>query len=160
MLQSTPGGRSLTPSATSSIGSMAPEIPAGSASTAEGILRLSLSSAQEEGNGDSQEASSSAEGRWVAFQSRAGNLVPGDTNHVQDVFVRDRVSGETRRVSVASDGTEANKDSGKTSISADGRLGAFESKASNLVSGDTNRRQDVFVHERLNGETGRGGVAG
>jgi Tol biopolymer transport system component len=84
----------------------------------------------------------------VAFESIRSNLVPGDTNDVSDVFVRDRSSGTTIRVSVASDATQTNAASSWPSISADGRSIAFESFASNLVPNDTNGTSDVFVHER------------
>src|SRR5262249_18468776 len=81
----------------------------------------------------------SADGRYVAFASLASNLVPGDTNGYWDVFVRDRQTGTTERVSVASDGTGADSDSyGGLAISADGRFVAFSSRATNLVPGDTN----------------------
>jgi Tol biopolymer transport system component len=101
-------------------------------------------------NGSSFGPSISADGRYVAFKSYASNLVPADTNGVADVFVHDRLTGQTTRVSVASDGTEANgrSDSLKVSMSADGRYVAFVSQASNLVPGDTNGDWDVFVAAR------------
>jgi Tol biopolymer transport system component len=95
----------------------------------------------------SGEPSVSADGRYVAFTSAAGNLVAGDTNSVKDVFVRDRQAGKTTRVSVDSAGAQGNNYSGAPSISADGRYVAFGSLASNLVAGDTNRYDDVFVHD-------------
>jgi Periplasmic component of the Tol biopolymer transport system len=101
----------------------------------------------------------SADGRYVAFVSAATNLVSGDTNNFQDIFVHDRQTGQTTRVSVASDGTQANGHSYAPSISADGRYVAFASLASNLVSGDTNGAWDVFVHDRQTGETTRVSVA-
>jgi hypothetical protein len=97
----------------------------------------------------------SADGRYVAFVSSASNLVPGDTNNFADVFVYDRVSHTTERVSVATDGTQANDASGAISLSADGRYISFISGASNLVSGDTNNVQDVFVHDRITHTTQR-----
>src|SRR5439155_7441870 len=90
----------------------------------------------------------SADGRLVAFQSDATNLVVGDTNGATDVFVRDRQTGMTARVSVASDGTQANNVSSYPALSADGRFVAFQSDATNLVAGDTNGTTDVFVHDR------------
>jgi Tol biopolymer transport system component len=87
----------------------------------------------------------SADGRYAAFTSRAANLVAGDRNGMPDVFVRDLMTGRTIRVSVAADGREANSGSFINGISADGRVVAFQSFASNLVPGDTNRRKDVFV---------------
>ncbi len=97
----------------------------------------------------------SADGRYVVFPSDASNLVPGDTSHRRDVFVRDRQTGTTARVSVSGTGIEANGASGYPSISADGRYVAFQSYASNLVSGDTNGFMDVFVRDRQLGTTER-----
>jgi hypothetical protein len=101
-----------------------------------------------EANADSYSPAISADGRYVAFQSLASNLVPGDTNGTVDVFVHDRAAGTTERVSLASDGAEANADSSQPAISADGQHVAFRSLASNLVPGDTNGTLDVFVHDR------------
>jgi Tol biopolymer transport system component len=91
----------------------------------------------------------SADGRFVAFQHLAGNLVADDTNEVEDVFVRDRVAGTTLRASVASSGEQADARSGlgRLSISADGRFVTFASDATNLVPGDTNGVSDTFVHD-------------
>jgi Tol biopolymer transport system component len=91
----------------------------------------------------------------VAFVSRAGNLVSGDTNGVDDVFVHDQQTGSTERVSVASDGSQGNSYSKYPSISADGRYVAFSSLSSNLVSWDTNDTLDVFLHDRQTGVTTR-----
>jgi Tol biopolymer transport system component len=121
--------------------------------------RVSVASDGAQGNGDSECPSISADGRYVAFQSYASNLVPGDTNLVRDIFVHDRLTGQTTRVSVASDGTQGNDHSRFPSISADGRYVAFASLASNLVPGDTNGKQDIFVHDRLTGQTTRVSVA-
>jgi hypothetical protein len=90
----------------------------------------------------------SADGQIVAFISHASNLVAGDTNGSNDVFVHDRVTGITERVSVDSSGVEGGGDCYSPSISADGQIVAFESASSNLVGGDTNGADDVFVHER------------
>src|SRR4051812_27799006 len=92
----------------------------------------------------------SATGRFVVFDSQATNLVPGDTNGFPDVFVRDRKTSTTERVSVSSIGEQGNAVSGsgyRPSISADGRFVAFGSGASNLVPGDTNGFPDVFVRD-------------
>lgn len=107
------------------------------------------------GNAGSTFSSVSADGRFVAFVSRASNLVPGDSNGTDDVFVRDRMNGDTVRVSVGTDGVEANAMSTAPAISADGMVVAFVSAATNLVAGDTNGRLDVFVHERATGTTQR-----
>src|SRR3989442_1497918 len=110
--------------------------------------RVSVTSGGTEGNGASLGSALSADGRFVAFQSDATNLAPGDTNGATDVFVRDRQTGMTERVSVASDGTQANNASSYPALSADGRFVAFQSDATNLVAGDTNGATDVFVHDR------------
>ena len=101
-------------------------------------------------DGASSSAVVSADGSIVAFKSSATNLVSADTNGVADVFVRDRNSGVTTRVSVSAAGTQGNLESGigQISISQDGRYVAFTSSASNLVSGDTNALSDVFVYDR------------
>ncbi len=96
-----------------------------------------------------------ADGRYVAFVSFASNIAGGDTNGVADVFVRDRLTGSTERVSVSSAGAEANARADNPAISADGRFVAFVSAAANLVQRDTNGVSDVFVHDRLTGETER-----
>src|SRR5439155_1747545 len=79
----------------------------------------------------------------------------GDTNGVSDVFLRDRAAGTTVRVSVASDGSQANGESDSAAMSADGRFVAFRSAASNLVKGDTNGLPDIFVYEVATGKTER-----
>jgi Tol biopolymer transport system component len=117
--------------------------------------RVSVDSAGMQGDGYSKAPSISADGRYVAFESVASDLVPGDTNGVLDIFVRDRQTGTIERVSVGSDGTEANDMSLYPSISADGRWVAFLSAASNLVPGDTNGVWDMFVHDRQTGATER-----
>jgi Tol biopolymer transport system component len=115
--------------------------------------RVSLSSAGEQGNGDSYGPTISADGRYVAFTSAASNLTRGDDNGELDVFVRDRVAGTTVLASVGPHGTPADGPSGAPSISGDGRIVAFESDADNLVPGDTNRTGDVFVHDLVAGAT-------
>ncbi len=106
----------------------------------------------------SVDTSISADGRFVVFQSDATNLVAGDTNGASDVFVHDRQTGTTTRVSVDSAGHEATglyPASGDPAISADGRFVAFDSNATNLVAGDTNSAYDIFVHDRQTGTTTR-----
>ena len=121
--------------------------------------RLSVASGGMQGNSSSLEPSLSADGRYVGFASVASTLVAGDTNGASDVFVHDRQTGETRRVSVASDGTQGNSQSIEPWLSVDGRYVAFASVASTLVAGDTNGVYDVFVHDRQTGETQRVSVA-
>src|SRR5439155_14246673 len=110
------------------------------------IERVSVSSSGEQGNAPSLSGSISSDGRLVAFRSDASDLVAGDTNGVSDVFLRDRAAGTTVRVSVASDGSQANGESDSAAMSADGRFVAFRSAASNLVKGDTNGLPDIFVY--------------
>ena len=88
------------------------------------------------------------DGRFVAFTSESSNLVPDDTNRVLDVFVRDILLRRIRRVSVADEGIQGNGASFHPSLSSDGRLVAFASDASNLVTGDTNGALDIFVRDR------------
>jgi archaellum component FlaF (FlaF/FlaG flagellin family) len=121
--------------------------------------RVSVSSTGEQANGWSWGGSISDNGRYVAFTAGASNLVPGDTNNTGDVFVHDRQTGQTTRVSVSSTGQQANGGSGAWSISADGRYIAFTSAASNLVPGDTNNTPDMFVHDRQTGQTTRVSVS-
>ena len=126
----------------------------------QGTERVSVDSAGNQGNGASAFPSISPDGRFVAFRSDASNLVPGDTNGIGDVFVHDRQTGATQRVSVSSSGTQAaGLNSAGASISADGRLVAFASGASNLVSGDSNNARDIFVHDRQTGATTRVSVS-
>ena len=115
----------------------------------------SVDSAGNQGNGDSLDPSTSGDGRYVAFGSFATDLVPLDTNGQGDVFVHDRQTGATQRVSVASSGGQGNNGSSSPSISENARYVAFDSWASNLVSGDTNGWGDIFVHDRQTGATTR-----
>jgi Tol biopolymer transport system component len=114
-----------------------------------------------QGNGDGNSGNSaiSADGRFVAFSSDSTNLLGpgGDTNGTTDVFVRDRQTGTTERVSVGTDGSQADLGAGGGSISADGRYVAFYSQAANLLgpSGDTNGAVDIFVRDRQTGITER-----
>jgi cold shock CspA family protein len=115
--------------------------------------RVSVASDGTQGNDNSASpggSAISAYGRYVAFSSLASNLVPGDANGKRDVFVHDRQTGQTSRVSVASDGTQGNWISGDygLDISAYGRYVAFSSAATNLVPNDTSFAEDVFVHDR------------
>jgi Tol biopolymer transport system component len=90
----------------------------------------------------------SADGRFVAFDSYADDLVAHDTNTIGDIFVHDRVTGATVRVSVDSAGAQADGESEWPALSADGRFVAFHSMATNLLANDTNGTIDVFVHDR------------
>ncbi|HEY8472602.1 MAG TPA: S8 family serine peptidase [Natronosporangium sp.] len=111
------------------------------------------------GDGTSTRPSLSADGRYVAFASTASNLVPGDTNGRSDIFVADRVEGTIELISAGIDGVPADGNASYPVITDDGRLVTFHSAATNLVPGDTNARQDVFVHDRQTGTTTRVSVA-
>jgi Tol biopolymer transport system component len=125
---------------------------------AQTTQRASVDSSGFEGAGNSGSASISADGRYVAFVSDAANLVAGDNNGTLDVFVRDRTSGTTIRVSLDSTGAEANGNSDRPALSADGRFLAFRSDATNLVAGDTNGSFDIFVRDLSTGATVRASV--
>lgn len=107
----------------------------------------SISSDGEVGSIHSRVPTLSPDGRYVAFESLAPNLVDDDTNDSRDIFVHDRDTGTTTLVSRNSDGTPGDDDSYNASISADGRYVVFQSNAENLVDDDTNGNQDVFVHD-------------
>lgn len=115
--------------------------------------RVSLSSSGSDPNSGCMSAQVSADGRWVVFESTATNLVAGDTNVANDIFLRDRLAGLTTLVSVDSAGAQGNNISFTSRLSADGRYVAFDSWASNLVSLDTNFDTDCFLHDRFTGVT-------
>jgi Tol biopolymer transport system component len=120
--------------------------------------RVSVSSAGAQGTGNAFKPAIAAGGRHVVFMSSSSNLVAGDTNGRSDVFVHDRATRVTDRVSVASDGTQGNHHSPDylfgavnatpPAISADGRYAVFNSQASNLVADDTNNKADLFLRDR------------
>ena len=91
----------------------------------------------------------SGDGRYVAFVSSATDLVAGDTNFVQDVFLRDTVANTTTRLSVSSGGAQANGDCPDADISDNGRYVVFHSTANTLVAGDTNGVSDIFLHDTV-----------
>jgi Tol biopolymer transport system component len=109
------------------------------------VERVSLASDGTEANGSSFNPAISANGRYVTYYNDASNLVPDDTNGTEDIFVYDRKTDTTERISVASDGTEANGSSFNPAISANGRYVTYGTYASNLVPDDTNSGSDVVV---------------
>ena len=117
--------------------------------------RVSVDSSGIEGNGDSIRCSISSDGRYVVYESEAVNLVASDTNGVGDIFLHDRQTAVTTMVSVDSIGVQGNGLCQRPAISANGLVIAFMSASTNLVSGDTNSRTDIFVHEHLGGQTTR-----
>lgn len=115
--------------------------------------RVSVDGNGIEGNADSTVPLISADGRYIAFSSVASNLVTGDNNGYQDIFVYDRTSATTTRVNVNDQGDEADGFSLLASLSDDGRYIAFSSYADNLVAQGSPFRRDVFVHDQTTGTT-------
>jgi len=120
--------------------------------------RVNVDSAGTEANDAANSPSLSADGRTVAFDSAADNLVAGDVNKSGDVFVHDCATGTTELVSVDSGGVQGDLPSQFALLSADGTSVAFHSAADNLVAGDSNGKVDVFVHHRATGSTVRASV--
>ena len=125
------------------------------------IERVSVSSQGAEGNPGpgSDRASLSGDGRLVAFDSAAANLVAGDNNGVIDCFVHDRTNGSTIRVSTNAVGVEGNGQSVEATISQNGRFVVFESAASNLILADNNGLEDVFIKDLQFGAIRRASVS-
>lgn len=121
------------------------------------MVSVSSSGTLASGNGgiEPQPPSISADGRYVAFEHAAGNLVEGDTNNTYDIFVRDRQAGTTRRISVSTAGEQANGESHWASIYPYGGFVAYTSAASNLVADDTNGVLDIFLYDLTSGVTTR-----
>lgn len=109
------------------------------------IERVSVSSGGEQGDSDSLAAKISGDGRYVVFMSDATDLIDNDTNGMRDIFVHDRQTGKTRRVSQRPGGAGGNRPSFDPSISSDGRSVTFRSYASNLSSDDTGGTDDLDV---------------
>ncbi|WP_455200623.1 TolB family protein [Kaarinaea lacus] len=112
--------------------------------------RISINSEGEEGNGISRNPSVSDDGRYVVFDSLSDNLVNDDNNNASDIFLRDRLLGETHRINIGNNNDETNGDSETPVISGNGTVVAFRSIASNLVDNDNNNVHDIFVRD-LNG---------
>lgn len=127
----------------------------GSAAGAGVLLRVSTESAGAEGNGSSHSPSLSADGRYEAFVSNASNLVSGDTNGRSDIFIKDTQTGQITRVSTDSAGAEGNGGCGDPSLSPDARYLAFYSASSNLVPGDSNGYEDIFLKDIQTGSITR-----
>lgn len=115
--------------------------------------RVSVSNSGEQGNGYSHAPALSGNGRFVVFLSESTNLVPGDLNHYQDVFLFDRLTNRVELISVSTSGEQGNEEPSRPSMSPDGRYVVFSSKATNLVNHDINLVQDVFLRDRLTGVT-------
>jgi hypothetical protein len=123
------------------------------------MSRASISSSGAQANGDSTLPAISSDGAYVAFDSAATNLVSGDNNGHIDVFIRARLLGITERVSVGSDGIEANQGGTRANVTTDGQFVVFESHSDNLVRRDSNGDSDIFVHDRMTGMTERVSVS-
>lgn len=124
---------------------------------ASSTILVSVAQSGSSGDDYSDRGSIDGSGRYVAFSSGATNLIVGDTNGIEDVFVRDLQGALTVRVSVSSSGGQMSGGilaDRKSSISADARFVLFRSDAANLVPGDTNAAQDIFVHDRDPDENG------
>jgi len=134
-------------------------IPAAAAGPAT-TTRVSVSTAGGQADRDSYAAAISADGRYVVLNSIARNLVPGDTNDASDVFVHNRATGQTTRISVTTGGKQGNGSSDSGAMSANGRYIVFASTSSNLVEGDTNHASDVFLHDQASGVTSRVSLSG
>ena len=117
------------------------------------LVRASVTREGEEANGASGEPDLSEDGRLLVFTSRADNLVPGDTNNRDDVFVRDMTTGVIALVSAGEGGSAAEGDSGSPAISPDGRYVSFSSDAPDLAAGDDNGHGDVFLRDLRTGRT-------
>lgn len=116
--------------------------------------RVSVGLSGQESNGGSRRPALSSDGRYVAFESDARNLVALDTGGVTNVFVYDRQTGQTELISVGFHGEAANGLSQSAAISADGRYVAFESVATNLIERDSNENvRDIYVRDRQTGQT-------
>ena len=122
--------------------------------------RLSVNSSGIQGNGQSMNPYITPDGRYVAFDSSASNLVSDDTNGQRDIFLYDMVTNELKRANVSSSGAQATGGfSSAANVTPDGRYVVFNSAATNLVTGDINGQQDVFVHDMITGQTQRASVS-
>ncbi|CAH1189922.1 hypothetical protein PAECIP111893_00020 [Paenibacillus plantiphilus] len=114
-------------------------------------VKISAAPGGAPGTGDSKSSSVSGDGRYVAYASASGNLVDGDTNGKQDIFLYDRVAGTTKRINLGTGGVQANGDSYAPAVSLDGAYTLFTSKATNLINGDTNLNEDLFLYDNRSG---------
>jgi hypothetical protein len=116
-------------------------------------ILISISSQGESGNADSARPSLSSDGRFIAFASHASNLVPDDSNNLADIFIHDRMTGQTERVSISTTGEQADGPSSNPVISAQGRFVAYQSTATSLVPGNSQPTiyNQIYVHDRLTG---------
>ena len=126
---------------------------------AQTTLHASLSTAGVDADKHCDSPAISADGRFVVFDSTTKLLDPADTSTTRDVFLRDLVAGTTVLISYATDGHGGDRASSIGRVTLDGNLVAFESAATNLVSGDLNNKSDVFVRDVASGSTARMSVS-
>src|SRR5438128_5057042 len=117
--------------------------------------RISKVSSTQPGNANSGLSTLSADGRYIAFESEASNLVPGDTNNAQDIFLWDRVARLLKRVSMANNGAQADQDCWEPFLTADGRHVCFYSHASTLCAQDHDDFYNIFDHDRISAKLSR-----
>jgi Tol biopolymer transport system component len=122
-------------------------------------IRVSVNSTGGQADGGGGAPAVSSDGRYVAFESGATDLILGDTNNAADIYVKDTQTGSIERVSVDSSGTQSNGDSSAPSISGDGRYVAFVSSATNLIASDVNGVDDVFLRDMQSDTTVRVSVS-
>ncbi|MEU8547234.1 hypothetical protein AB0C81_09580 [Streptomyces roseoverticillatus] len=131
-----------------------PALPAQAAPARDGIVQVDLGLDGAQPDNWSEARGLSADGRYGLFTSLASNLVPGDTNRLYDVFVRDLHTGRTERISVADDGSQLDGSTSEAAISGDGRYVAFSSDAPDVVPGQpANGAWKIFVRDRRTGRT-------
>lgn len=116
------------------------------------IERISVSSIPTQAHGISEWPAISRNGRYIIYHSDAPDLVPNDTNNSHDVFLYDRLTRTTERISLGLGGVQGNNRSMFGDLSTDGRFLTFHSEATNLVPNDTNNAWDVYFHDRLTGQ--------
>jgi Tol biopolymer transport system component len=117
--------------------------------------RISVDSHGTQANGYSHRPMVSSDGSTIVYESSASNLVPGDTNERTDVFAYDMATGVTSLVSVDSAGNQANEPSWNPAVSGDGSIIVYNSYSSNLVAGDSNGFEDVFMFDATTELTSR-----
>ncbi|MFD7665635.1 hypothetical protein [Streptomyces sp. NPDC059788] len=131
-----------------------PVLPAQADPQEGGLVQLDLGFDGAQPDNWSQARGISSDGRYGLFTSLASNLVPGDTNRLYDIFVRDLHEGRTERVSVADDGSQLEGSTSQAAISADGRYVAFSSDAPGVVPGQpSDGGTKIFVRDRRTGHT-------
>ena len=127
----------------------------GASANGETTTLISRAAGGSQSNGWSFYPDLSDDGRYIAFLSNASNLVAADTNGIPDVFVHDRATGKIERVTVSSNGIEANNVITSFDMSDTGRYVVFAAFANTLVPGDINGQPDIFLHDRATHTTTR-----